>query len=143
MIRGKAVSDSASTHFAAECSQRVVIHPRTAGIAGGHCKIDVESTVQLAGALQRGGMRAIEITLRSAAALDSIRAVSAQVPRLRVAAGTVTNRRARPGPGRGASLVLSPGATTTVTAGCPGARRGFRAGGGHRIRGDAGYGSWL
>ena len=50
----------------------------------------VEATVQLARALQRGGMTAIEITLRSPAALDSIRAVTAQVPGMLVAAGTVT-----------------------------------------------------
>ena len=49
----------------------------------------VEATVQLARALQRGGMTAIEITLRSPAALDSIRAVTAQVPGMLVAAGTV------------------------------------------------------
>ena len=74
--------------------------------------VDVESTVQLAGALQRGGMRAIEITLRSAAALDSIRAVSARVPGLRVAAGTVTNpAELDQALAAGASLVLSPGAT--------------------------------
>ena len=74
--------------------------------------IDVESTLSLARALQRGGMQAIEITLRSGAALDSIRAVKDEVPGLRVAAGTVTS------PGEldralaaGASLVLSPGST--------------------------------
>ncbi len=74
--------------------------------------IDVDSTVALARALQRGGMRAIEITLRSGAALESIRAVRDEVPGLQVAAGTVTE------PGEleralaaGATLVLSPGAT--------------------------------
>ena len=52
---------------------------------------DVASTVELSRALQRGGMRAIEITLRTDAALDSIRAVKAGLPGLQVAAGTVTN----------------------------------------------------
>ena len=52
---------------------------------------DAESTVRLAQALQRGGMTAIEITLRTPAALDSIRAVRDQVPGMLVAAGTVTN----------------------------------------------------
>lgn len=76
---------------------------------------DVDSTVQLALALQRGGMGAIEITLRSAAALDSIRAVRDQVPGILVAAGTVTNPaeldRALEA---GAHLVLSPGATESL-----------------------------
>lgn len=75
----------------------------------------VESTVALARALQSGGMAAIEITLRSAAALDSIRAVKAEVPGLRVAAGTVTNpAELERAIDAGASLVLSPGATPAL-----------------------------
>lgn len=73
---------------------------------------DVESTVQLARALHRGGMQAIEITLRTDAALDSIRAVRAEVPQILVAAGTVTSpsdlERVL---SAGVELVLSPGAT--------------------------------
>lgn len=52
---------------------------------------DVASTLELSRALQRGGMRAVEITLRTDAALESIRAVKAELPELQVAAGTVTN----------------------------------------------------
>lgn len=74
--------------------------------------IDVDSTLALARALQRGGMRAIEITLRSDAAIDSIRAVREEVPGLRVAAGTVTNPAELDlALAAGATLVLSPGAT--------------------------------
>lgn len=51
---------------------------------------DVASTVQLSRTLLEGGMRAVEITLRTSAGLDSIRAVRAEVPGLLVAAGTVT-----------------------------------------------------
>ena len=73
---------------------------------------DVTSTVALARALQRGGMAAIEITLRTPAALDSIRAVQQEVPELLVAAGTVNTpadleRVAQ----AGVKLALSPGAT--------------------------------
>ena len=50
---------------------------------------DVDSTVKVATALARGGMRAIEVTLRTAAALDAIAAVREAVPELWVAAGTV------------------------------------------------------
>lgn len=53
--------------------------------------IDVESTVQLTRTLAAGNMLAVEITLRTEAALDSIREVKAQVPDMLVAAGTVTN----------------------------------------------------
>jgi 2-dehydro-3-deoxyphosphogluconate aldolase/(4S)-4-hydroxy-2-oxoglutarate aldolase len=75
----------------------------------------VEGTVRLAQALQRGGMAAIEITLRSTAALDSIRAVKERVPDMLVAAGTVTNAtELQRAASAGATLVLSPGATPGV-----------------------------
>ena len=73
---------------------------------------DVPSTVQLARALQRGGMRAIEITLRTPAALEAIRAVQAEVPDIRVAAGTVNSPAdLERVVDAGVELALSPGAT--------------------------------
>ena len=73
----------------------------------------VDGTVRLAQALQRGGMAAIEITLRSTAALDSIRAVKERVPGMLVAAGTVTNATELERVAcAGATLVLSPGVET-------------------------------
>ncbi|MEM6583921.1 MAG: bifunctional 4-hydroxy-2-oxoglutarate aldolase/2-dehydro-3-deoxy-phosphogluconate aldolase [Pseudomonadota bacterium] len=77
--------------------------------------IDVQTTVTMAKALARGGIRVIEIALRSAPALDSIAAVKQAVPELLVAAGTVTN------PGElqkvfdaGAELAFSPGWSETL-----------------------------
>lgn len=52
--------------------------------------LDVDSTILLARALQRGGMSAIEVTLRTSAGLDAIVAVKEACPELWVAAGTVT-----------------------------------------------------
>ena len=52
---------------------------------------EVDATVQLVGALARGGMRAVEITLRTDAALDSLQAVKNAYPELGVAAGTITS----------------------------------------------------
>jgi 2-dehydro-3-deoxyphosphogluconate aldolase/(4S)-4-hydroxy-2-oxoglutarate aldolase len=79
--------------------------------------IDVESTLQLASALQRGGMRAVEITLRSAAALDAIAELRRQMPGLLVAAGTVLGppdvERAL---AAGAQLLVSPGSTDALLA---------------------------
>tara|TARA_R110002049_G_scaffold108853_3_gene257383 strand:- start:1806 stop:2429 length:624 start_codon:yes stop_codon:yes gene_type:complete len=73
---------------------------------------DVDSTVALTQALSRGGMKAVEITLRTPAALDSIRAVAAQVPDMLVAAGTVTNpEELHRAVEAGASMVVSPGST--------------------------------
>ena len=73
---------------------------------------DEDITVALAQALNRGGMKAVEITLRTPAALDCIRAVAEQVPEMIVAAGTVTNlAQLHSAAEAGASMVVSPGAT--------------------------------
>ena len=74
--------------------------------------VDVASTVKLARALQRGGMKAIEITLRTPAALDSMVAVQQEVPDILVAAGTVNSPADLDKVlGIGVDLALSPGAT--------------------------------
>lgn len=78
---------------------------------------DVQATVQLARTLVKGGMRAVEITLRTDAALESIRAVKAEVPGILVAAGTI----ATPGDllqamDAGADFFVSPGCTGQLLA---------------------------
>jgi 2-dehydro-3-deoxyphosphogluconate aldolase/(4S)-4-hydroxy-2-oxoglutarate aldolase len=76
---------------------------------------DVDSTVQLALALQRGGMTAIEITLRTPSAMDAIMAVKQEVPGLLVAAGTVnTPAELALVVAAGVELALSPGATSAL-----------------------------
>ncbi len=76
---------------------------------------DVASTVRLAQALQRGGMRAIEITLRTPVALEAIAAVARDVPGLVVAAGTVnTPADLERVVAAGVKLALSPGATPSL-----------------------------
>lgn len=78
---------------------------------------DAQSTVALAQALARGGMRAIEITLRTPAAMDAIAAVREQVPEILVAAGTVTTpAELEQVVAAGVSLALSPGATDRLLA---------------------------
>lgn len=49
-----------------------------------------ETSVAICAALQRGGIVAVEITLRTPAALDAIRLTKQQLPSLMVSAGTVT-----------------------------------------------------
>jgi 2-dehydro-3-deoxyphosphogluconate aldolase/(4S)-4-hydroxy-2-oxoglutarate aldolase len=76
---------------------------------------DVDSTVRLAHALQRGGMAAIEITLRTPAAMEAIVAVKQEVPGLLVAAGTVnTPAELEQVVAAGVELALSPGATSAL-----------------------------
>jgi len=50
---------------------------------------DAAVAVPLARALVAGGLRAIEVTLRTPAALDALRAIAAEVPEAVVGAGTV------------------------------------------------------
>ena len=77
--------------------------------------LDVESTVKLAQALDRGGMKAVEITLRTPAALDSMRAVKSAVPDMLVAAGTVTNPTSlEKAAETGADFFVSPGLTPAL-----------------------------
>lgn len=71
---------------------------------------DTATAVPLAQALLRGGVRVIEVTLRSAAGLDAIRAVAAEVPGMVVGAGTVlTPEQARAVTEAGAQFLVTPG----------------------------------
>lgn len=83
---------------------------------------DVDSTVALSRALLAGGMRAIEITLRTPAAMEAIVAVKEALPEMLVAAGTVTNiRELEQVVAADVSLALSPGATDELLAAAEGA----------------------
>lgn len=66
----------------------------------------------LARALARGGLPAVEITLRTPAALEAIRAVAADVPEATVGAGTVLDaRQFDEAAAAGARFIVSPGFT--------------------------------
>lgn len=78
---------------------------------------DVDNTVALARVLLRGGMKAIEITLRTPAAMQAIAAVRSEVPGMEVAAGTVTNvEELERVIDAGVGLALSPGCTEPLLA---------------------------
>ena len=73
---------------------------------------DVTIAVELASALVRGGLPAIEITLRSAAAFDAIKAVAAEVEGAFAGAGTVLDAAQLEKAERaGAIFAVSPGAS--------------------------------
>lgn len=77
--------------------------------------LDVDSTVALVRALQRGGMGIMEITLRSEAALHSIAAVKRALPGVQVAAGTVTTPdEMAAAMAAGADFCVSPGLTPAL-----------------------------
>jgi 2-dehydro-3-deoxyphosphogluconate aldolase / (4S)-4-hydroxy-2-oxoglutarate aldolase len=78
--------------------------------------IDAVSTaLPLARALVAGGLPVLEITLRTAAALDIIRAIAGEIENAVVGAGTVlTPEQYRDAAGAGARFVVSPGATPAL-----------------------------
>jgi 2-dehydro-3-deoxyphosphogluconate aldolase/(4S)-4-hydroxy-2-oxoglutarate aldolase len=72
---------------------------------------DVKSAVPLARALVAGGLKAIEITLRTPAALDAIKAVAEEVEGAVAGAGTVLDARQwEQAVKMGSKFVVSPGA---------------------------------
>ncbi len=78
---------------------------------------DAANAVLLARALVKGGLPVVEVTLRTATALDAMKAIATEVPEAVVGAGTVLSemqfeqaRRA------GARFAVSPGCTGTLSA---------------------------
>ncbi|NBM14310.1 bifunctional 4-hydroxy-2-oxoglutarate aldolase/2-dehydro-3-deoxy-phosphogluconate aldolase [Streptomyces sp. GC420] len=86
---------------------------------------DAADAVPLTRALVAGGLPAVEVTLRTPAALDAIRAVAAEVPEAVVGAGTVlTARDVSEAVRAGARFLISPGWSerlldAMVTSGVP------------------------
>ncbi len=71
--------------------------------------------VSLARALAAGGLPGIEVTLRTPAALDAIKAISAEVPEALCGAGTIlTPRQFDQAVEAGARFIVSPGTTHEV-----------------------------
>ncbi|MFE0809864.1 bifunctional 4-hydroxy-2-oxoglutarate aldolase/2-dehydro-3-deoxy-phosphogluconate aldolase [Streptomyces sp. NPDC058794] len=76
---------------------------------------DLADAVPLARALVAGGLPAIEVTLRTPAALDAIRAIAAEVPDAVVGAGTViTAQQVEEVVTAGARFLVSPGWTEAL-----------------------------
>ena len=78
---------------------------------------DVAVAVPLARALVEGGLTALEVTLRTAAGGDCIRAIAAEVEGANVGAGTVlTPRQLADAVACGAQFLVSPGGTPGLIA---------------------------
>lgn len=76
---------------------------------------DAAHAVPLAQALLRGGIRVIELTLRTEAALAAIERVAAEVPDIVIGAGTVTRpEHAEQAAKAGAAFLVTPGSTDRV-----------------------------
>ena len=76
---------------------------------------DASHAVPTAKALLKGGVNAMEITFRTAAATDSIRAVAQEVPDMILGAGTViTPAQAQAAVSAGARFLVSPGTSPAL-----------------------------
>lgn len=78
---------------------------------------DLAKAVPLARALTAGGLYAVEVTLRTACALEAIAAIAAEVPEAVIGAGTVLNgRQYDQAVEAGARFIVSPGLTDNLLA---------------------------
>ncbi len=76
---------------------------------------DVEKAVPLAKALMEGGIKVLEVTLRTPAAIDVIKRIAQEVPDSLIGAGTVTNaRQLKAVVEAGAKFAISPGMTADL-----------------------------
>jgi 2-dehydro-3-deoxyphosphogluconate aldolase/(4S)-4-hydroxy-2-oxoglutarate aldolase len=76
---------------------------------------DADDAVPTARALLAGGIRVIELTLRTPAALEAIERVATEVPDIVVGAGTVTApEHAKQAGDAGAAFLVTPGCTDRV-----------------------------
>ena len=79
---------------------------------------DATLAADLARALVRGGIRVIEVTLRTPAALQAIENIASSVAEISVGAGTVVSiADLHAAASAGATFAISPGATPTLLAG--------------------------
>ncbi len=79
----------------------------------------VQDAVPLAQALVAGGVRVLEVTLRTPAALACIEAIARAVPQAIVGAGTIRSAAdARAAKSAGSAFGVSPGYTAAVGAAC-------------------------
>ena len=75
----------------------------------------VQGAVPLAEALLAGGLPVAEVTMRTGAAVESIRIIANEVPQIMVGAGTVTSRdQAEAAHDAGAQFLVSPGIVEEV-----------------------------
>ena len=84
---------------------------------------DADNAVPLARALARGGLKVIEITLRTDSALESIRRAAAEVPEAVVGAGTILDAAQFDEAARaGSRFIVSPGITRDLLVAASGSQ---------------------
>jgi 2-dehydro-3-deoxyphosphogluconate aldolase / (4S)-4-hydroxy-2-oxoglutarate aldolase len=95
--------------------QPLIDRLRSAGIVAVTVVDAAANAVPLAQALLAGGITALELTLRTPAALDGIRAIRAEVPEMLLGAGTVlTPEQVRDCKAAGAAFAVAPGTSPST-----------------------------
>jgi len=90
---------------------------RKAGIMPVVTVDSLPQAIAVAGALARGGLNAIEVTLRTAVAMEALGVVKREVPHMLMGAGTViTPEQARAAVDKGADFLVTPGTPATLAA---------------------------
>lgn len=103
--------------------QRALELLRAAGILPIVTVDSLDQARRLADALLRGGLRNIELTLRTPVALDAIAALKRDCPELVIGAGTVlTPEQVRDAEQAGADFLVTPGTTAGLRAALAGSR---------------------
>ena len=93
----------------------LLLRLRKSGVVAGFSIEKVEHAVPLCRALLAGGIDVIELTLRSAAGMDGVRAICADVPEILVGVGTIlTPEQAREVKAAGAAFGVAPGMNPRV-----------------------------
>lgn len=93
----------------------LLLRLRKSGVVAGFSVEKVEHAVPLCRALLAGGIDVIELTLRSAAGMDGVRAICAEVPEICVGVGTIlTPEQAREVKAAGAAFGVAPGMNPRV-----------------------------
>ena len=96
-------------------TQKIEEQIRASGIIAVIAIEDAADAVPMAQALWRGGIRAIELTLRTSAALDAIRAIREGVPDILLGAGTIlTTEQVEAALAAGAQFGVAPGLNSRI-----------------------------
>ncbi|GAA5510836.1 bifunctional 4-hydroxy-2-oxoglutarate aldolase/2-dehydro-3-deoxy-phosphogluconate aldolase [Novipirellula caenicola] len=98
-----------------EFPQAILSRLRTSGVVAGFSVERVADAVPIARALLDGGIDAIELTLRTDAGIESVRAICAEFPEMLVGVGTIlTPETAKQVHAAGAAFGVAPGTNPRV-----------------------------
>lgn len=98
---------------------KIIKQMELSGVVAGFSVDKVEHAVPIARALLAGGLNVIELTLRTAAAFDSLQSICAEVPEIVAGVGTIlTPEQASQVKALGAAFGVSPGMSPDVIKAC-------------------------